>query len=169
MAHFAQLDENNDVVQVVVLNNSIITDGDGVEQESLGVTHLQNIYGEDTTWKMTSYNTRHNKHWTTLFETESDDQTKAFRGNFASVGGSYDAVNDIFITPRPKDYYNNVANSWTWNTTDAKWESPIAIPSDDGVSAKYGWVEADYQADNTAGWLKLAELDSEGNVVELVE
>ena len=104
MAHFAKLNDSNEVIDVVVVNNSAFSD------EASGIAFLKNLYGADTNWKQTSYNTSGNKHYTgTLSNTEnhnvrgeslSSDQSKAFRGNFAQVGGTYDASNDIFIPPR---------------------------------------------------------------------
>ena len=158
MAYFAQLDEDNKVTQVISVNNDVITDGDGVEQESLGITFLQNLYGSDTTWKQTSYNTKENKHYNGLDSDHipvlSDDQTKAFRGNFAGVGDTYDPVNDIFYPDRPEGL-----NSWTFNISKAKWEAPITYPSivNDGADPvvweyHIWWDEDAYQADNTTGW-----------------
>ena len=48
MAHFAQLDENNKVIQVIVIKNDILLDSEGNEQESLGVAFCQSLYGSDT-------------------------------------------------------------------------------------------------------------------------
>ena len=54
MAHFALIDENNIVQEVHVLNNDIITDKDGNEQEYLGVNFLTNLHKSTGTWKQTS-------------------------------------------------------------------------------------------------------------------
>ena len=153
MAHFAQLDEDNIVINVVTVNNDVLIDGDGVEQESLGITFLQNLYGAETIWKQTSFNTLFNQHFADR-DVLSDDQTKAFRGNFAGVGDTYDPVNNIFYGPRPEG-----CDSWTFNISNAKWEAPITYPSikDDGADPNVWyyhiyWDEAAYQADNTTGW-----------------
>ena len=63
MAHFAQLDDNNIVTGVFVVNNDIITDENGDEQESLGQTFFQNHHGDTKTYKKCSYNTMRNKYW----------------------------------------------------------------------------------------------------------
>ena len=54
MAHFAKLDENNNVLEVHVVNNDVITI-DGNESEQAGIEFLTELYGH-TLWKQTSYN-----------------------------------------------------------------------------------------------------------------
>jgi hypothetical protein len=78
MAHFAQLDDNNKVTQVVVLANEFITDESGNEVEALGVGFLSGLIGG--TWKQTSYHAN-------------------FRGKYAGIGDIYDAELDEFVTP----------------------------------------------------------------------
>jgi hypothetical protein len=78
MAHFAQLDANNIVTQVVVLANEFITDENGNEIEALGVGFLSGLIGG--TWKKTSYNSN-------------------IRGKYAGIGDTYDADLDEFIAP----------------------------------------------------------------------
>ena len=56
MAHFAKLDGDNKVTEVVVVDNSVIEDENGDEQESLGQAFLKGLYGDDTVWQQTSYN-----------------------------------------------------------------------------------------------------------------
>ncbi len=82
MAHFAQLDENNVVLQVIVVNNAVIDDLPFPESEPIGVEFCQSLYGVDTVWKQTSYNGN-------------------FRGVYAGIGYSYDPVLDIFVPPPP--------------------------------------------------------------------
>lgn len=79
MAHFARL-EDNIVQEVVVVNNAVILDSDGVEQEQLGIDFCKSLYGEDTNWIQTSYN-------------------GSFRGQYAGLGDIYDPIEDKFITP----------------------------------------------------------------------
>ena len=78
MAHFAELNENNKVLRVIVLNNEDITDNNGVEQESVGVFLCGKYFGG--TWIQTSYN-------------------GSIRGKYAGVGDTYDAKYNVFITP----------------------------------------------------------------------
>ena len=70
MGHFAQLDSNNVVTQVIVVSNDDTSDSNGTETESIGVAFCQKLLGADTNWKQTSYNG--NK-----------------RGNYAGIGYTY--------------------------------------------------------------------------------
>jgi hypothetical protein len=80
MAHFAQLDSNNVVTNVVVVSNDDIKDENGVEQESLGIAFMHNLLGADTRWVQTSYNAN-------------------FRGMYAGVGCVYSEDLDTFHWP----------------------------------------------------------------------
>lgn len=71
MAHFARIDENNKVVEVLVVDNS---------QEHRGQEFLAVDCGLGGTWIQTSYNAN-------------------FRGRYAGIGDTYDAVNDVFVAP----------------------------------------------------------------------
>ena len=139
MAHFAKLDENNIVTQVIVVGNSDIIDAHGVETESIGVAFCQRLVGADTNWKQTSYNSN-------------------MRGNYAGIGFTYMenvatlgvGSTDIFISQQPYA-------SWTISTSAAQWVSPLGDAptlTDDQIAAGsyYTWDESAYQADNTAGW-----------------
>jgi len=103
MAHFAILDESNIVTRVEVINNAVLLDGDGVEQEQLGIDFLTELYGVGN-YKQTSYN-------------------KNFRKNYAGVGYTYDAVKDKFIKSKPYA-------SWSLDEND-DWKAPITYPDDD--------------------------------------
>ena len=70
MAHFAKLDANNVVEQVIVVSNDDIKDNSGTEVESIGVAFCQKLLGASTNWKQTSYNS-------------------SFRGNYAGIGMTY--------------------------------------------------------------------------------
>ena len=54
MAHFAKLNEENIVTQVIVINNSDITNSRGREEETIGIKYCQKLLGESTIWKQTS-------------------------------------------------------------------------------------------------------------------
>jgi hypothetical protein len=82
MAHFAKLDENNVVLEVVVVNNAVVEDLPFPDSEPLGVAFLHSLYGDNAVWKQTSYN-------------------KKFRGIYAGIGFIYDPANDVFIDPTP--------------------------------------------------------------------
>ena len=113
MAHFAQLDSTNNIIRVEVVNNNVITDADGNEQEQVGIDFLTNLYGGVGWYKQTSYNGN-------------------FRKNYANVGGVYDSVRDAFIPPKPYP-------SWTLVEDTCQWTAPVAYP-DDGKM--YNWNEA---------------------------
>ena len=131
MAHFAQLDSNNVVTQVIVVSNDDTSDSNGVESESIGVAFCQKLLGADTNWKQTSYNNN-------------------MRVRYAGIGYSYNASLDAFVPPQPHA-------SWTLNNATANWVSPLgAAPAltDDQIAAGsyYTWDESAYQADNSTGW-----------------
>ena len=113
MAHFAQLDENSVVLQVIVVANAAIDDLPFPESEPVGVTFCQSLYGAATIWKQTSYNA-------------------TFRVHYAGIGYTYDPVLDAFIPPKPYP-------SWLLNTTTCEWEPPIPYPND---GKDYYWDEA---------------------------
>ena len=118
MAHFAKLEENNIVTQVIVVSNDIAT------SESAGATFINNLYGTSDTWKQTSYNTFANVH--------SGGGT-AFRKNYAGVGFTYDASRDAFIPPKPYA-------SWVLDEDSCQWKSPVDYPDDNDL--KYVWDES---------------------------
>lgn len=80
MAHFAELDENNRVIQVLVVDNQHLLNSLGQEEEQLGILFLKNIFGETTRWVQTSYN-------------------NSFRVRYAGQGYYYDPALDAFIPP----------------------------------------------------------------------
>ena len=130
MAHFAQLDENNIVTQVIVVGNSDIADVNGVESENVGVAFCQSLLGAETNWKQTSYNGN-------------------MRVRYAGIGYSYNASLDAFVPPQP-------FASWTLDSGVADWVAPLTEPTltdeQRAAGSYYTWDEAAYQADNTTGW-----------------
>ena len=101
MAHFAELDEDNVVLRVLVVNNEVITEN-GEEKEQLGVDFLANLYGG--IWKQTSYN-------------------KNFRKHYAGKGFIYNQTRDAFMCPQPYP-------SWTLVEDTCEWEAPTPYPDD---------------------------------------
>lgn len=131
MAYFAKIDENSKVIEVIHVNNEVIT-LNGEELESLGQEFLKKLYNDNEgVYKKTSYNTIGKKHYTNGIL--SQDQSKSFRGNYAGVGYTYDSLNDIFIPPQPYP-------SWSLNLENAQWEAPIPCPKDGN---NYKWSEID--------------------------
>jgi len=112
MAHFSKLGTGNIIETVISINNSVITDSNGIEQEQLGVDFINNLYGTNDIWKQTSYNGN-------------------FRKNFAGIGYTYDETRNAFISPKPY-------NSWILNESTCRWEAPVAYPTD---GQRYTWNE----------------------------
>ena len=102
MAHFAKLDENNVVVFVTVGRE----EDDGLEDELTART--------GDTYKQTSYNTRGGVHYNAETGEPSEDQTKAFRGNYAGIGFTYDEELDAFIPPKPSEDATLDTETFTW-------------------------------------------------------
>ena len=131
MAHFAKLDENNVVTQVIVVDNKDITDPhSGQEDEILGIAFCKKLLGGN--WKQTSYNGN-------------------MRTRYAGIGYSYNAGLDAFVPPQPHA-------SWVLDNATANWESPLgAAPAltdaESEAGSFYTWDEDAYQADNTTGWV----------------
>ena len=99
MAHFAQLDENNIVTQVIVVSNEDTSDVNGNEVEEIGVAFCKKLLGADTNWKQTSYNNN-------------------FRVRYAGISYTYNEELDAFVPPIP-------FASWVLNEETADWESPV--------------------------------------------
>ena len=112
MAYFAKLGTGNIVEQVISINNAVITDANGVEQEQLGNDFINKLYNTRDVWKQTSYNNN-------------------IRKNYAGIGFHYDQARDAFIAPKP-------FNSWILNEDTCRWEAPVAYPTDGGT---YIWNE----------------------------
>ena len=116
MAYFAKIGKGSKVERVEKVSNDIAT------TEQAGIDFLNNLYGTNSNWKQTSYNTRGGVH--ILAGTP-------FRKNYAGIGWKYDQIRDAFIEPKPFD-------SWTLNEETCIWEPPVAYPTDD---QKYIWNE----------------------------
>tara|TARA_R110000868_G_scaffold208496_2_gene457938 strand:- start:3176 stop:3517 length:342 start_codon:yes stop_codon:yes gene_type:complete len=106
MSHYAKV-LNGQVIQVIVAEADFFT------------TFVDSSPGQ---WIQTSYNTHGNQH----------PENRPLRGNYAGVGYTYDATNDVFYAPKP--YASWILNQSTWS-----WESPVPMPTDDKL---YKWDEA---------------------------
>ena len=124
MAHYAKLGINSKVIGVHVVPDSACLNASGVEDEEVGRQYLERIHNWPL-WKKTSYNTFGGVHGA---------GGTPLRGNFASIGMTYDEDNDIFISKKP-------FASWTLNTSTASWEAPSAKPD----------LTAEQQSQNDAG------------------
>lgn len=155
MAHFAKLDSNNIVTEVLVVNNEVLLRSDNTESEEKGKQFLNAIFGQ-AEWVQTSYNGN-------------------FRKQYAGIGYTYDSAKDKFIAPQPfvswtldsnddwqpptarpnnsKTYNWNEQtltwdlyiptspfSSWTWNQTEWIWEPPVDYPADYDT-VHYQWNE----------------------------
>ena len=103
MAHFARLNNENIVEDIVVVNNNVLLDENGVEKEKLGIDFCRFLYNYDN-FKQTSYNGN-------------------FRKNYANIGYTYDEARDAFIPP-------NRIKGWVLNEETCLWEAPVPMPSD---------------------------------------
>lgn len=119
MAHFAQIDSDSIVTQVIVVGNEDCLDSDGNESEAVGVAFCQSLLGADTNWVQTSYNNN-------------------IRFRHAGIGYKYDSTNDVFYDPVPP------YPSWVFNTSTWDWDAPVAMPDDAGRKEEvvhYIWDE----------------------------
>ena len=119
MSHFAQIDENNVVQQVLVIDQAEIDTGN---------------WGDPARWIQTSYNTHGGVYYTPNTATPDPDQSKAFRKNYAGIGFTWDGVG--FAPPKPVGY-----SSWVFNGTSYLWEPPIPMPEPNNPPF-YEWDEA---------------------------
>ena len=117
MAHFAQLDENNIVVNVLVVANEDTQDENGVEQETVGVQFLQNLFQTTDVFVQTSYN-------------------ENFRGSYATIGGHYDPQLDAFFSEQPYA-------SWIKDASLLRWVPPVDCPAPQSPNGIMSWNEED--------------------------
>ena len=147
MSHFAKIGENNIVLEVLYVETSVTSTAGGIEDESIGITHLRTHHHHDN-WKRCSYNTRGGQHLT---------GGTPYRANYPSEGYYWDSVNEIFYEPRPKDKDGDACASWVLNTTTGYYEPPITMPTptqeEDDARKVWRWDESLHQSDNTKGWL----------------
>lgn len=111
MAHFAKINEENIVEQVIVVADGHCCGGNYPTSEPCGQQYLNNI-GLQGTWKQTSYN--HN-----------------FRKRYAGIGYTYNEEYDAFVSPKP-------FNSWVFDENDCSWVAPKPYPTDGN---DYVWNE----------------------------
>ena len=139
MAHYAEIDENNIVLRVLVVNDEDTIDPEtGEESESVGIAFCKEQWGGN--WVQTSYNNN-------------------IRKRYAAIGYSYNTDLDAFVPPKPYE-------SWVLNSETAEWESPIGpsperTEEDRKTDSRYEWDESLYQSDNTQGWVFVSRTLSE--------
>lgn len=116
MAHFARVNKDWIVEEVVVVSNNVLLNEQGIECEWLGEQFCQQLYGAHTKWIQTSYNASKYK-------------------NFAGVGYSFDPYRHAFIPPKPFP-------SWVLNEDTCRWDAPVQHPLDTRL---YSWDEENRQ------------------------
>ncbi len=146
MAHFAKLDSNNLVTQVIVVSDSDTSTDSGVESESIGVAFCQRLTGADTNWKQTSY---------------SSNDGKGFRGNYAGIGYTYMTdvrtlgvgSTDIFIDPQPYPSWSIGINTAAWYPPSPPGEAPALTNAEKTAGKGYVWNESNYQSNPSTAWV----------------
>ena len=113
MAHYAKV--NNGIVEQII-----------VAEQDFFDTFVNSSPGQ---WIQTSYNTHANQH----------PEGRPLRGNYAGIGHTYDATNDVFYAPKPY-------SSWTLNEVTWTWDAPVPMPTDNKM---YTWDEA------TTNWVEV--------------
>ena len=112
MAHYAVLDSGNTVTMVFVGRDDVVE----------GIDDWETYYAPNGfTVKQTSYNTSGGIHYTD--GEPSEDQSQAFRFNYAGIGFTYDETRDAFIPPQPYA-------SWALDEDPCLWVAPIAYPAE---------------------------------------
>lgn len=132
MEYFAQLDENNIVLQVILVSSDDIKDSNGNVSEEIGIFLCKQLVNNQTLrWKRTCFE-------------------GSFRGRFGNVGYTYDENLDIFIEPQPFP-------SWSLDQITGDWISPLgpkpSLTENQVGSYLYLWEENLYNSDNTKGWV----------------
>ena len=141
MAHFAKLDANNVVEQVIVVSNDDIKDNSGTEVESIGVAFCQKLLGANTNWKQTSYNNN-------------------MRGNYAGIGMTYAeniatlgvASTDVFLGINTHPSWSVGVNTAAWYPPANPGAAPTLTNAQRTAGKYYVWNETDYNADPSTAW-----------------
>jgi hypothetical protein len=129
MAHFAQLDDNNVVTQVIVVSNDDTSDSNGVETESIGVAFCQKLLGADTNWAGIGY---------------------TYMTNVATLGvGS----TDIFISQQPHASWTVGIATAAWYPPANPGAAPALTDAEEAAGKYYVWNESNYQSDPATAWV----------------
>ena len=118
MSHFAEINSENIVTNVIVADQEFIDSG---------------AVGDANNWIQTSYNTRGGVHYAP--DSNTPDGGVALRKNYAGIGFTYDETKDAIIAPQP-------FASWTLDDDTCQWNAPVAYPDDDKM---YMWDEDNTQ------------------------
>ena len=116
MAHYALLNEDNIVLQVLCVDNQFILDENGNEIEELAIQKcIEGLNDPNAILVKTSIN-------------------RNIRVKYAQIGDTYDENLDVFISPKPFP-------SWVLDTNTAKWVAPVSIPENEPENGYYFWSE----------------------------
>ena len=138
MASFAKLNTNNQVVDVIVVNNSDMEDDSGVPSEAIGIGFLTKKYGAATHWKQSP------------------------KGNMAGIGMTYItnlttlgvASTDVFIAEtKPYASWSIGINTAWWYPPDNPGEAPALTSSERSAGKQYVWNESNYQSNPSTAWV----------------
>lgn len=143
MAHFAELDNNNIVLQILVIDNQEILNSEGIEDEQLGIDFFTEHLNSSNTFIQTSYR-------------------GTFRFNFASIGGTYDYEHGAFISEKDFD-------SWELDETTFTYKPPIEEPSNEDIPTYSNGRPQYYHKwdEETIGWAHIPNKDLPLNSDEL--
>ena len=134
MAHYAKINDENEVVGVHCVANSELLDHEGNEVEAYGAKYLSDLHGA-ANWIQTSYNTRGGEH--KLGGTP-------LRANYCGKGWKYSPEHDIFHPPQPYP-------SWTLDTVKGSWNPPVPYPEVEVIEGemppRFSWNEDDQKWD----------------------
>jgi len=121
MAHFARINKNWIVEEVIAVSNNVLLNDQGIECDWLGEQFCQQLYGFHTKWIQTSYNGKKYK-------------------NFAGIDYTFDPYRHAFIPPKPFP-------SWLLNESTCLWNPPISYPNDGKLyvwdEQSLSWVEVE--------------------------
>ena len=142
MAHFAKINDENIVENVVVIDNIDVLNSSGDEDEGIGVAFCRELYGQDGKWKQTSYN-------------------RNMRGNYAGIGMTYMegvrtlgvASTDIFIRQQPYPSWSVGVSTAQWYPPDNPGAPPALTSSEITAKKSYVWNESNYNADPSTAWV----------------
>ena len=118
MAYFAELDDKDIVLRVISISDANCQDENGNEVEQIGIEFCKKLFGENTRWLQTSYNTVQGVHI---------NGKTPLRWNFASAGFTYDSQRDAFyaslnVPEEEKQFYVFDEQNLVWIDTRPKEE-----------------------------------------------
>ena len=184
MASFAQIDENNIVLNVIVVADEHCWDEDENELESVGIAYCKSLFGDDTIWVKNSVNTyvEEGNHFGSGYLTlesgarihsngPQHPEGRPFRKQSAVRRGWYDEANDGFRPPKELPWCDPTFDSWTFNTTAWKWVAPKPMPSykeatDEAAENRFFW-EWDEVRQDWVIW-KIAPEDRDGKEPDVI-